>query len=44
MKAKSKLYADNRRNAKEADLIPCDKGLVKQERKNNVSTMLALEP
>ena len=24
--------------------MPCDKGLVKQERKNNVSTMLALEP
>lgn len=39
MKTKGKLCADNRTNAKESDLIPCDK-----ERKGKVSTMFALEP
>ena len=44
MKTKGKLCSDNRTNAKESDLILCDKGLVKQERKGKVSTMFALEP
>lgn len=44
MKARGKLYADNRRNAKESDLIPGDKILVKHERKNELSTPFASEP
>ena len=44
MKAKAKVYADKKRNAKESDLSPGDKVLVKQERQNKLSTPFAPEP
>ena len=44
MKAKAKWYADKKRNAQESDLAPGDKVLVKQKRKNKLSTPLAPEP
>ena len=44
MKAKAKQYADKKRNAQESDLAPGDKVLVKQERKNKLSTPFAPEP
>ena len=44
MKTKAKVYADKKRNAKESDISPCDKVLVKQERQNNLSTPFAPEP
>ena len=43
-KAKAKVYADKKRNAKESDVGPGDKVLVKQERQNNLSTPFAPEP
>ena len=44
MKAKAKWYADKKRNAQESDLAPGDQVLVKQERKNKLSTPFAPEP
>ena len=44
MKAKAKQYADKKRNAQESDLAPGDKVLVKQERKNKLSTPFAPGP
>jgi len=44
MKAKAKQYVAKRRNAQEADLTPGDKVLVKQERRNKLSTPFAPEP
>ena len=44
MKAKAKHYADKKRNSQESDLAPGDKVLVKQERKNKLSTPFASEP
>ena len=44
MKAKAKVYADKKRNAKESDISPGDKVLVKQERQNKLSTPFAPEP
>ena len=44
MKAKAKQYADKRRNAQESDLTPGDKVLVRQERRNKLSTPFAPEP
>ena len=44
MKAKAKQYADKKRSAQESDLVPGDKVLVKQERKNKLSTPFAPEP
>jgi len=44
MKAKAKHYADKKRNSQESDLAPGDKVLVKQERKNKLSTSFAPEP
>ena len=43
-KAKAKVYADKKRNAKESDIGPGDKVLVKQERQNKLSTPFAPEP
>ena len=44
MKAKTKWYADKKRNAHESYLAPGDQVLVKQERKNKLSTSFAPEP
>ena len=44
MKAKAKQYADKKRNAQESDLTPGDKVLVRQERRNKLSTPFAPEP
>ena len=44
MKAKAKVYADKKRNAKESDISPGDKVLVKLERENKLSTPFAPEP
>ena len=44
MKAKVKRYADKKRNAQESDLAPGDQVLVRQERKNKLSTPFAPEP
>ena len=44
MKAKAKMYADNKRNAKHSDLSPGDKVLVKQDRQNKLSTPFSPEP
>ena len=44
MKAKVKRYADKKRNAQECDLAPGDQVLVRQERKNKLSTPFAPEP
>ena len=44
MKAKAKRYADKKRSAQESDQAPGDKLLVKQERKNKLSTPFAPEP
>ena len=44
MKAKAKQYADKKRNVQESDLTPGDKVLVKQERRNKLSTPFAPEP
>ena len=44
MKAKAKQYADKKRNVRETDLTPGDKVLVKQERRNKLSTPFAPEP
>ena len=44
MKAKPKVYADKKRNAKESDIGPADKVLVKQERQNKLSSPFAPEP
>ena len=44
MKAKAKVYADKKRNAKESDISPGDKVLVKQKRQNKLSTPFASEP
>ena len=44
MKAKAKVYADNKRNAKHSDLSPGDKVLVKQDRQNKLSTPFSPEP
>ena len=44
MKAKAKQYADKRRNAQGSDLTPSDKVLVRQERRNKLSTPFAPEP
>ena len=44
MKAKAKVYADKKRNAKASDISPGDKVLVKQERQNKLSTPFAPEP
>ena len=44
MKAKAKHCADKKRNSQESDLAPGDKVLVKQERKNKLSTPFAPEP
>ena len=42
-KAKAKVYADKERNAKESDIDPGDKVLVKQERQNKLCTPFAPE-
>ena len=44
MKVKVKRYADKKRNAQESDLAPGDQVLVRQERKNKLSTPFAPEP
>ena len=44
MTAKAKWYADKKRNAQESDLAPGDQVLVKQERKNKLSTPFTPEP
>ena len=44
MKAKAKRYANKKRNAQESDLAPGDQVLVRQERKNKLSTPFAPEP
>ena len=44
MKAKAKVYADNKRNTKPSDVSPGDKVLVKQERQNKLSIPCAPEP
>ena len=44
MKAKAKRYVDKKRNAQESDLAPGDQVLVRQERKNKLSTPFAPEP
>ena len=44
IKAKAKVYADKKRNAKESDIGPGDKVLVKQERQNKLSTPFVPEP
>ena len=44
MKAKAKWYADEKRNAQESDIATGDQVLVKQERKNELSTPFAPEP
>ena len=44
MKVKAKQYADKKRNVQESDLTPGDKVLVKQERRNKLSTPFAPEP
>ena len=44
MKAKAKVYADKKRNAKESDISPGDKVLVKQERQDKLSTPFAPGP
>ena len=43
MKAKAKVYAENKRNAKHSALSPGDKVLVKQEQQNKLSTPFAPE-
>ena len=44
MKAKAKRYVDKKRIAHQSDLAPGDQVLVKQERKNKLSTPFAPEP
>ena len=43
MKAKAKLYADEKRHAEYSDLVPGDEVLLKQERQNKLSTPFAPE-
>ena len=43
MKAKAKLYADEKRHAEYSDLVPGDRVLLKQERQNKLSTPFAPE-
>ena len=44
MKAKAKMYADNKRNTKPSDISPGDKVLVQQKRQKELSTPGAPEP
>ena len=43
-KAKAKLYADKKRHTEYSNLVPGDRVLLKQEKKNKLSTPFAPEP